>query len=665
MSAQGRHRLSLTLRDLSAAAAFGGMAISQQLSPAVLGAFAVALVVALFGRRPFARAPFLGAALLIASAALLALLVFQGVLDPVIGACSFAALLAVNRMLSERAPATDRQVHLASLLMISGGAALSGDLLFGAMLVLFTALAILSLTLGVVEQATGDSEGVPTAAVLKTAGRGALAVVLLGAVLFALFPRLSWNLAPPRSALAGGNPSTGFSDQVGLGGDGTLKRDLRVVMRVRLDPDPHREELDTYWVGRRYLDFDGRGWTTREPVSEPEASVTLSPGGRRTVLNAVELLPAFGAHTLIALDRPILFGGALVHRPSGTRPTLLTRTPGGEVRFAEHGVSYSYYAYSLAQADAVLSEVDRSRALHLPGGLDPRVSQLARSIAPEERDPERIAAAFERYLRQGYRYTLELGGDVADPLSDFLFVRRAGHCEHFATALAVLLRARGIPARIVTGFFGGVRVEEQYLLRAGDAHAWTEAWTGDRWLRLDATPPEARSAQASPWAERLARVWDQVDAFWRIRVVDYSIRDQAAALQRLFPNRHRGAPSPTRAAPRLGGWLSALAAGLGFFAFVWLVRTRPAPSRHREAIRLRERAERLLERSGRAPRPQEEWEERVRRLERERDPACASLAVLNRRYLEARFGRRALRRGEARGLLVGLAAALRSGARAH
>jgi hypothetical protein len=663
-SGSRRGRLALCLRDLSAGAAFGGMAISDQLPLVVLGLFAVALGVALLGRRPFARAPAVGAALLVLAAAVIGLFVLRAGLDPVIGACAFAALLSANRMLAGPTPTASRQVHLASLLMVSGGAALSGELLFGALLLLFTGLAVLSLTLMVVEEASDDAERVPQGAVLRTAGLGVAAVALGGVALFVFLPRMSWDVASRRVSPGSGSPTTGFSDRVGLGGDGSLKRDLRVVMRVRLDPDPGQEALDAYWVGRRYLDFDGRDWRNHEQFGPPELKLTLAPGGPHTVLNLVELTQAFGGRTLIALDRPILFGGAVATRPSGSDRVQLVRAPSGEVRFAQAGVTYSYLAYSLPQPDTALSSDDRARALALPHTLDGRVSALAQSLSAKARTPAQIATALEAGLRRNYRYTLDLGGDQADPLADFLFQRRAGHCEHFATALAILLRTRGIPSRVVSGFYGGDRVDGTYVLRGGDAHAWTEAWVDGRWLRLDATPPESRSAQASVWAARLARAWDEIDAFWRTRVLDYSARDQLTAMKELTGHRHRGGPTPSHSWPLLRALLGLALGALGLFALGSLFRERPAPRHIREARRLRAQAEKLLAQHALAPEIPDALEEWSQTLARRHHPGAPALAAITRRYLEARFGARALRPGERRALLRSLERTLERPARA-
>ncbi len=120
---------------------------------------------------------------------------------------------------------------------------------------------------------------------------------------------------------------------------------------------------------------------------------------------------------------------------------------------------------------------------------------------------------------------------MKDPLADFLFERRAGHCEDFATALAVLLRARQIPARVVVGFHGGERAAGEYLVRAGDAHAWVEAEVDGQVLRLDATPPQHRSAAGVGLAGWLLARWEALQIRWLDRVVEYSLSDQARLAQ--------------------------------------------------------------------------------------------------------------------------------------
>jgi transglutaminase-like putative cysteine protease len=647
-------RLRGVLRDLSAACAFGAMAISGLLPLWVLAVFAIALFLSLCGVRLFSANGVLSALLLFVCALAIGSLVLSGAQDPVIAACTFAGLLTVNRMLSETTTATDHQVHLASLLMLSGGAALSADLLFAVCVLGFVPLATSALVLGVVARHAGPGEQVATRRLVPTIAGGSGAALVLGTALFLLLPRLSWNLAGRRPGGNLGAAVTGFSDRVQLGGDGSLKRDLRPIARVLISPDPGVDSLDQYWVGRAFEHFDGTQWwptTHRGPDSE---SVTLAPGGKHVVRQFVELLPAYGSRTLIALERPIFFGGAVGHAGLHDIHVALRRMDVTEVQLAEPASAIGYYAYSLPPRDEPLGEEERKSALSLPSGLDPRIPELARTVGGQG-SPAEITERLRRFLHDRYQYSLELNGSAPDPLADFLFVRKAGHCEHFATALTVLLRERGIPARVVSGFYGGDRVDGRYVLHAGDAHAWTEAYLDGLWTRFDATPDDSRGVQASAWVARLSRAYDWVDAYWRSHVVDFSINDQLKAIDSVSsPKQQRRQghiPTPD------GRWALAALLVAGLYLAWRGLRDWRRSERH-AATRLLARAEKLLDRHGHRASPGAGLEELAAMLEAHRHPAGPAARRLTRRYLEARFGQSPLGRGEARVLLSGLARAL-------
>lgn len=532
-------RLRLALRDLSVGAAFASMAVSGQVPVPALGLVAMALLVALGGWRPFARAPRLTAALLLPVAGGLYFAVSAGQMDLVVAACSFAGIVASQRLLSEPGPATDGQVLLVGLLMIAGGAALSGELLFALCLLGFSVFASLAMGLGVVEAAVPAGEPVPVRQVMRPLARGTL-IAMLGAVaFFVLFPRLNWNLGVRRASPGLGQATSGFSNTVRLGGSGTLKSNPRVVLRARLTPDPRDELLNAYWVGRTYDTFDGQEWSTiGAPNKRHRTRVTLRPGAQRQVYQRIDLLPSYGSRTLIALETPAKLGNALVHSATGDRRTQLQELGGDELRFVEEGLGYSYEVYSVPPGVGTepgkMEQLETDQLLALPDNLDPRVEQLARTVLAGETDPLAAASKLSAYLQREYTYTLELGGDVADPLLDFLFVRKAGHCEHFATALTLLLRTQGFEARLATGFFGGERVGEEYLVRAGDAHAWTHVLVPGRgFVTVDATPPSYRANQSLQLLETLLSVYEAVESAWRRSVVDYSFRDQMDFMREL------------------------------------------------------------------------------------------------------------------------------------
>ena len=174
-------------------------------------------------------------------------------------------------------------------------------------------------------------------------------------------------------------------------------------------------------------------------------------------------------------------------------------------------------------------------ALELPP-LDERIPRLALDMTAGLATPEERARALERRLRHDYGYTLELlPAPVADPLATFLFVRKKGHCEYFASAMAVMLRTLGIPSRVVTGFLGGVYnpMTGWQVVRASDAHSWVEAWLPRRgWVTFDPTPPDPSPASAGLWT-RAGLVLDAADQFWQDWVVGYDFERQITLAARM------------------------------------------------------------------------------------------------------------------------------------
>jgi len=649
-------RLRLRLRDLGAGAAFGSMAVSGQLPAWTIGLFGVALVCALLGKRLFEKRAKLTSVLLLGLAGVLGLSVYAGQLDLVVAACSFAGLIAGHRLMSTPDSRTDGQVQLTGLLMVSGGAALSGELTFALFLVAFGVFASLSMGLAVVEAAVPEGEALPVREVVRPLSMG-LAFAVLGAMaFFILFPRLNWSMAGRRTA-PGLGATTGLADTVRLGGAGTLKSNPRVVLRAHLTPDPGVEQLGAYWVARTYDTFDGQEWTSVGNPKRSRPRVTLRPGGERSVHQRIELLPAYGARTLVALETPTRLGNAVAHMASGSRRTSLVELGGGEVRFTENALAYSYEATSLPpdeEASTKLTEAEHGQLLALPDRLDPRVAELARRVLNGETEPLAAAQKLSAFLQREYAYTLELGGEVEDPLADFLFERKAGHCEHFATALTIMLRTQGFSARLSTGFFGGERSNEDYILRAGDAHAWTHVLVPERgFITLDATPPGNRASQSMPALQFLTGLYEAIEARWRTAVIDYSLRDQLEVAQNLIrPPREPGRSSARLPPARI--WGLALLVGLLTYGTWRLLSGRLSAPRLHAATQLIDTVEGLLREAGLRPREGETLEELTTRLAREQHSLAEPLAPLTRRYLEARFGQRPLEAGEAERLLAPL-----------
>lgn len=662
MNLTARRKLRLRLRDLAAGSAFSAVALSGALPVPVAAIFGLSFGLSLWGKRPFAHQRAWSVMVLLAIALVLFGLASRGALDLVVAAVSFASLVTAHRMLSEPSAATDQQVLLASLLLMAGAAALSGDVWYAGCLLAFGVFACLSLGLTVVEGPIERDEDLPLAPVLRQVSLGVVMALVGGIAFFIVFPRLSWNVAARRTGpgLLGG--TTGMSDRVRLGGGGDIKTSARVVLRATLEPSPRTDRLDRYWVGRHFDSFDGKEWRGTGTPGPPVARV-LKGELRGALLQRIELLPAYDSRTLVGLAQPMGYASAVALGNTGSSVTSLIEVGAEEVRFGADANAYTYVAYSrtdypVLEPDPAALEPMRA----VPKNLDPRVAELAARIVDQATEPEQVAAMLELWLQRNLSYTLELPGEVDDPLTDFLFVRKEGHCEHFATALAVMLRTRGIPARVVGGFFGGERVGERFVVRAGDAHAWVEAYSPIRgWMTFDATPETGRGSRPQAVLSKLIDAYERLEELWRNRVVDYSLVNQWEFVRKLVRPPANAAedddePSKGGSAGRTRTPTRAIfVAGAAGLLALFVVRrlTRPAARRHPAQGFLTE-VERKLEVLHVPRRSGEDLEALSRRLQGEHHRLAEPLGRATRRYLEARFGQRPLSKDERRALLAAL-----------
>jgi transglutaminase-like putative cysteine protease len=314
-------------------------------------------------------------------------------------------------------------------------------------------------------------------------------VVLLAAplalLLFFIFPRLQgplWGM--PGDARAA---RTGLSNSMAPGNMSSLAQSEETAFRVRfIDPAPPQEQL--YWRGVVLGAFDGRTWLQaaalpRATAHQPGASISIGLNGR-AVRHQVTLEPS-GQRWLFVLDLPAELP-RLAGNPSAVSAELeLSATDPIEQRVRYDAVSHP--GYSL-QADAELSGAERWLAL--PEGFNPRAVAAGAALR-QHGDPAKIInLVLRRFRDEAYSYTMEpplLGRDSVD---EFLYRTRAGFCEHYASAFVVLMRAAGVPARVVTGYQGGeINPVDGFLtVRQSDAHAWAEVWLAGRgWLRVDPT----------------------------------------------------------------------------------------------------------------------------------------------------------------------------------
>ncbi|MGH9535863.1 MAG: transglutaminaseTgpA domain-containing protein [Terriglobales bacterium] len=365
----------------------------------------------------------------------------------------------------------------------------------------------------------------------------AASVALCGAGLFFLLPRFSFGYWQPG---AEGQRLSGFSDDVQLGEIGRLQLSNQPVMHIRIQqsaPPAAPGSLYLYWTGRILTQFDGRDWY--DPHHPRVARTTFGqlqfptpPLGyafpHRVIRYRVMLEPV-GADVLFFAPQLREISTHLARVGVDATGTL------SSMRGAFGEIAYTAISALGAPPPAELSGLGRAyppriqeEDLQLPPGLDPRIGTLARRIVGPHRDPYAQMRALTDYLRSHYRYTLHLRAGGSDPLADFLFRVRAGHCEYFASALAVMGRVLGIPTRVVNGFAGGEYnpVSGEYVLRGRDAHSWVEAYFPTRgpgaWVPFDATPA---AAGVAGWS-RFEQYADALSSFWQEWVINYDIFHQ-------------------------------------------------------------------------------------------------------------------------------------------
>lgn len=393
------------------------------------------------------------------------------------------------------------------------------------------------------------------------------AVLMLTAGLFLIVPRtarMAATLFPATARL------TGFSTSVDLGGFGGIARDNRAVMHVLSYSRPLPPGLR--WRGTSLSRFDGRRWF--EPAL-PGHSIPALPGPA-VIAGELQRSRRDGHRLLYRVDIQNADTGTLfvagipefinLDAFQNADPAIL-QTPSEALRVlapARESLRYEVSAHHARPLPGTLSAAERIRYLQLPS-VDPRITALGKEWAGSG-SPEQHAGRIQQSLRSSFRYKLDgPPAPVADPLADFLFVRKEGYCEYFASAMAVMLRSQGTPARVVTGFQSGYfnPVSGMQVIRASDAHAWVEAWFEDRgWTTFDPTPT-APNAKDGGLLSRFDLYLDAADNLWQEWVISYDVGHQVTLAAR-FENRFRsGTVWPdfrVRAIPVLKRWgpLSAL-----------------------------------------------------------------------------------------------------------
>ena len=369
-------------------------------------------------------------------------------------------------------------------------------------------------------------------------------ILVMTAGLFFFLPRTAraafQHLVSHRYHLAG------FSNAVSLGEIGEIKKENLPVMHVHMD-DSENRGLSLKWRGTSLSQFNGRVWFN----SPSQGTGEILRPGRDRLLQIEDARQRHGPARYISYEvhlndlavEALFFAGSpqflRIDSVVVRHPFDNYNVPFGETRNIAYQV-YSRldppYRETAGPTEAADLPAPNPVYLQLPTKLDWRIAPLTESIVGDEASAGRKARMIENYLRTHYAYTLELPpAEPADPLAFFLFHRKKGHCEYFASAMAIMLRVAGVPSRVVTGFQSGIYnpISGWQLIRTSDAHSWVEAWLPRRgWTTFDPTPPDPNSEAISVWT-RIGFYADAAEVFWNDWVLNYNLDRQLQLATRM------------------------------------------------------------------------------------------------------------------------------------
>lgn len=354
-------------------------------------------------------------------------------------------------------------------------------------------------------------------------------IILLAIPLFFLLPRMSFGILSRPSGQT--RFVSGFSERVELGEIGNIKESDAVVMRIKVSEPPSKLPEDLKWRGVALDHYDGRAWSRWDLRRR---NVTMREAGffkleefthSRNRLSQTFFLEALSTDVVFASRKVLAVSGDIGSVQRDSSDSLYTsRHLLRKVRYEAISEPSPPDASLLNSRIMPIPEEEKACCLQLPQ-QDPRIGKLAREITWDKTTPFEKTRAVELFLRNNYSYSLELRGtpNSKDPLATFLFEVRRGHCEYFASAMTIMLRDLGIPARLVNGFRTGEynSIGNDWTVRQYDAHSWVEVYFAPfGWYEFDPTPPDPQRARHA-FARTLANLVDAIDLWWWEEVVNY------------------------------------------------------------------------------------------------------------------------------------------------
>ena len=478
---------------------------------------------------------------------------------------------------------------------------------------------------------------------LRPAGEMLVQALPLMVAFFILFPRATGPLwALPRDTRAG---QTGLSESMTPGNIANLIKSDALAFRVTF-PEGLPPYQSLYWRGPVMPNFDGATWSMPQFIGQGHIDYSRR---ERPTRYTVTLEP-HQKTWLFVLDVP----GELPPR-SNVLSDLQVRSE----RPIENRLRYDTMSYLRYQYGHRLSSYQKQLNLRYDAARNPRTVALGQQWAKEDPNPRTILAKASRLFSAGYTYTLEPPMlDRMHPYDDFLFNSKQGFCEHYSGSFALLMRAAGVPARVVTGYQGGEvnPLNNELIVRQADAHAWTEIWVAEEgWVRIDPTAavspmrveggvnaalgpigviPSIIAADAFGLLSNLRYMWQYMNSNWDAWVVGYNMDRQRQFFAEL------GFPSVDWRT--LGFWLLVATLVLGSIVSLGLL-LRDRPPRREASLAAWNRFCAKLAAAGLARAPHEGPLDYLARLRTARPQVAAAAEDIVGRYIAARYGEGASR----------------------
>ncbi|NWF71613.1 MAG: DUF3488 domain-containing protein [Nitrospirae bacterium] len=574
-----------------AATAFSGLVLAQSVPFWLALPTAIILIISLlhaggvlFLRRAMAQitdSPTLWNVLLIGAFVILLIDLTVVSRDLLPAGIHFLVVLLGIKLLTLQQRRDYRHLYVISLMAILASAALTTEAWYVPIFMLYLLTAVWTLLLYHLTQETSEISAaatLPGTVACRTTfpsrityrffwltnGIVILTVALTLAIFF-LIPRIGVGVLQKTSGEA--VRTTGFSDRVDLGTIGSVKQNPQIVMRVEL-PDQSAGGKDRFYLrGLAYDQYNGRSWShsgTRQRSLNLAADGTflVRPPGSHPIDRPSETIRQ--DILLETLDTSVLFAAPFAELVSGEFHTVqadamsgihLPFPPSSRIRYSVTSQVPQLRANERTASTLAYPDSIRFHYLQVPMGLE-QVADLAHRVTQRAATPFEQTQMIQQHLLENYRYSLE--SEVATlnhPLEEFLFTRKTGYCEHYATAMVVMLRTVGIPARLVTGFLATEWNEygSYFTVRQRDAHAWVEVYfPHSGWITMDPTPTISAAVATSRW-ELLSRLAESVRLQWDRLFVHYSAKDQLAVV-------HGVREGSDAVRERMGRWVSSLGA---------------------------------------------------------------------------------------------------------